>query len=243
VKDETKMLGPGHEFETTSWTLVRSVGNMEALDTLVRLYWKPLYFFVRQYGYPNEPAKDIVQDFLTTMLEKGALSKADPERGRFRTFLLASMTNFLKDHAKAESRQKRGGGHNLFSLDFARGEEEFTLQVAKGERPEDLLNRAWAKELWKQALADLRGSEPHLEAFRLYLAGIPYSTITSQTGLSGEAAKMVVYRMKAQLRDIVVGYIRQTVSSPDDLMGEVAHFMSLLSKEGGEIAFRDEPAP
>jgi len=243
VKDETKMLGPGHEFETTSWTLVRSVGNIDALDTLVRLYWKPLYFFVRQHGYPNESAKDIVQDFLTTMLEKGALSKADPERGRFRTFLLASMTNFLKDQAKSQSRQKRGGGQNLFSLDFVRGEKEFSLQVAKGERPEDLMNRAWAKELWSQALADLRGSEPALDAFRLYLAGTPYPAISAQTGLTGEAAKMAVYRMKAQLREIVMGYVRQTVSSPDDLRGEMAHFITLLSKEGGDLAFRDEPAP
>jgi RNA polymerase sigma factor (sigma-70 family) len=243
VKDETKMLGPGHEFETTSWTLVRSVGDIDALDTLVRLYWKPLYFFVRQHGYPNESAKDFVQEFLTTMLEKGALSKADPERGRFRTFLLASMTNFLKDQAKSQARQKRGGGQNLFSLDFVRGEKEFSLQVAAGERPEDLMNRAWAKELWTQALADLRGSAPALEAFRLYLAGTPYPAISAQTGLTGEAAKMAVYRMKSQLREIVTGYIRQTVSNPDDLRGEMAHFIALLSKEGGDSAFRDEPAP
>jgi hypothetical protein len=122
---------------------------------------------------------------------------------------------------------------------FRPGEQEFTIQAASGERPEVLLNRAWAKELWRQSLGDLKGDPPHLEAFRLYLAGTPYATITAQTGLTDEAARMAIHRLKAQLREIVVGYIRQTVSSPDDLVGEVAHFMALLSWEGAAIALQD----
>lgn len=239
MKDETNILGPGHEFETTSWTLVRSVENLEALDTLVRLYWKPLYFFVRQHGHPNETAKDIVQEFLMSMLERGSLSKADPERGRFRTFLLASLTNFMKDQAKFQSRKKRGGGQTIFSLDFAQGEKEFAIQAASGERPEDLLNRAWAKELWKQSLADLKGDPGNIEAFQLYLGGAPYATITQKTGLTDEAARMAIFRMKAQFREIVVGYIRQTVSNSDDLVGEVAHFMALMSQGTGGAALSE----
>lgn len=239
VSDETQMHGPGHEFETTSWTLVRSAGSVEALDTLVRLYWKPLYFFVRQHGCDNEEAKDVVQEFLMSMLERGTLSKADPARGRFRTFLLSAMTNFLRDRAKSASREKRGGSRSIFSLDFAGGEEEFRHQVASGDRPEEVLTRSWAKEVWTQAISELKGDPAHLEAFRLYLGQVPYPEITRKTGLTDDAAKMAVHRGKAQLRDIVVATLRQTVSSQEDLVGEVTYFLSILAREGSASGLQD----
>src|SRR6185295_5391837 len=165
MKNDTKILGPGHEFDTTSWSLIRAVGNVNAFDTFVRIYWKPLYFFVRQHGHDNEAAKDIVQDFLTTMLERGSLTQADPERGRFRTFLLAALSNFMKDRIKAASRQKRGGDQSILSLDFASGEREYSLQVASGESPEMVLSRSWARSIWNQAMSELRGEPSHVEAF------------------------------------------------------------------------------
>ena len=124
-RDDTQMMGSEIHFPTTSWTLVRSSANLKALDSLITIYWKPLYFFVRQQGHSNETAKDIVQEFLKTLMERDAIKRADPARGRFRTFLLASLSNFLKDWAKAESRLKRGGDQTIFSLDFASGESEF----------------------------------------------------------------------------------------------------------------------
>src|SRR6516162_7032248 len=139
-RDDTQMMGDRIHFPPTSWTLVRSSHNLKALSSLVSVYWKPLYFFVRQQGFPNETAKDIVQEFLKTLMERGSLKRADPARGRFRTFLLASLSNFLKDRAKAESRLKRGGDQTIFSLDFATGENEFTREVASGESPETILN-------------------------------------------------------------------------------------------------------
>ena len=229
MHNDTKIMGPDHEFDTTSWTLIRAVGDVNAFDTFVRIYWKPLYFFVRQHGYDNESSKDMVQGFLTTLMQRDAFSKADPSRGRFRTFLLAALTNFLKDCAKAETRLKRGGDQAVFSLDFAQGESEYKLDVAHGEAPETVLNRAWAKNLWKHSLTKLQGDPAHLQAFTLYVAGTDYSTISQKTGLSESAAKTAVHRLKGQLRDIIVGHIRDTVSSESDLEAEVAEFMSLLS--------------
>jgi len=226
---DTQMMGDQNRFPTTSWNLVKTAKKVEALDTLINVYWKPLYFFVRQHGYDNESSKDMVQGFLTTLMQRDAFSKADPARGRFRTFLLAALTNFLKDCAKAETRLKRGGDQAVFSLDFAQGESEYKLDVAHGEAPETVLNRAWAKNLWKHSLTKLQGDPAHLQAFTLYVAGTDYSTISQKTGLSESAAKTAVHRLKGQLRDIIVGHIRDTVSSEADLEAEVAEFMSLLS--------------
>jgi len=229
MKNDTRILGPNHEFDTTSWSLIRAVGDVQAFDTFIRIYWKPLYFFVRQHGADNETAKDIVQEFLTSMLERGSLTKADPARGRFRTFLLAALTNFMKDRLKAAARQKRGGDQTILSLDFADGEREYVLEVASGEKPETVLNRTWARTLWKQALTELKGEPSHLQAFQLYLADEGYEGISKKTGLTAAAAKMAVHRMKGQLRDIVQHYILQTVQDEDELKTEIAEFMSLLS--------------
>jgi RNA polymerase sigma-70 factor (ECF subfamily) len=229
MKNDTRILGPNHEFDTTSWSLIRAVGDVHAFDTFVRIYWKPLYFFVRQHGADNETAKDIVQEFLTSMLERGSLTKADPARGRFRTFLLAALTNFMKDRLKAAARQKRGGDQTILSLDFADGEREYVLEVASGERPETVLNKTWARTLWKQAISELKGEPSHVEAFHLYLSDVGYDEIAKRTGLTPAAAKMAVHRMKGQLRDIVQHYILQTVQDEDELKTEIAEFMSLLS--------------
>ena len=229
MKNDTKILGPNHEFDTTSWSLIRAVGDVQAFDTFVRIYWKPLYFFVRQHGHDNESAKDLVQEFLTGVLERGTLTKADPARGRFRTFLLASLTNFMKDQAKAAARQKRGGDQTILSLDFASGEREYTLEVASGENPESVLNRTWARTLWRQALSELKADPAHLQAFQMYLDDVDYDTIAAKTGLTPAAAKMAVHRLKGQVRDTIQHYILQTVQDEDELKVEMAEFLALLA--------------
>ncbi|MBI3857834.1 MAG: sigma-70 family RNA polymerase sigma factor [Planctomycetes bacterium] len=226
--DDTQMMGDQIRFPTTSWTLVRSSANLKALESIINLYWKPLYFFVRQHGYANEAAKDIVQEFLKTMIERGSLHRADPARGRFRTFLLAALSNFLKDWIKAESRRKRGGEQQLYSLDFAQGESEYLLQVSGGETPEAVLNRAWARSLWNHSIEELQGGPVHLEAFRLYLADAGYDVICRRTGLSESAAKTAIHRLKAQLKQIVTNRIRETAANEDDLQKELAEFLELL---------------
>ena len=82
---DTQMMGDQNRFPTTSWNLVRTAKKVEALDTLIQVYWKPLYFFVRQHGYDNENSKDMVQSFLTTLMQRDAISKAGATRRRFRS--------------------------------------------------------------------------------------------------------------------------------------------------------------
>ena len=215
-------------FKTTSWSLVRAARHAEALNTLLAHYWKPLYFFVRQRGYDAETAKDVVQGFVASLIERKAIARADPARGRFRTFLLSALTNFLKDWARAESRQKRGAGRIILPIDFARGDREYSVQVAAGEAPERVLKRAWARGLWDQSLSELRGVPAHLEAFHLHLNGADYRTIIQKTGLSEAAAKTAIHRLRGRLREIVLRHVRAHSDSEEDLHSELAEFLSLL---------------
>ncbi|MBV8881815.1 MAG: sigma-70 family RNA polymerase sigma factor [Planctomycetaceae bacterium] len=229
MDSDTTRLGEAARFQTTRWNLVQASNDLKSLDALISIYWKPLYFFVRRRGVDNETAKDIVQEFLAQLLEKHSFSKADPARGRFRTFLLASLQNFMKDRVKAASRAKRGGGKMFLSLDFERGESDYKTQVAEGEAPEAAMNRAWAKSLWDRSLAELVADADHLLAFQLYLSNTDAKTIAARTGLSEAAVHSAVHRLKGQFRDIILSYIRETVSSEDELKAELAEFKSLLS--------------
>jgi RNA polymerase sigma-70 factor (ECF subfamily) len=226
---DTDILGPRISFQKTSWDLVRSARNAEALDGLIRMYWKPLYFFVRQKGYDNETAKDLVQDFLTAALEHGTLLKADPARGRFRTFLLAALTNFIRDWNRASARLKRGGGHAVLSLDFDGGEREYSHETATEETPEALFHRAWARTLLAQCIAQLKGKPSHLRAFELLMGGSPYEAICRETGLNESAAKTAVHRLRQQLRSLLLGYIGTSAGDEDETERALGEFASDLT--------------
>lgn len=227
--EETPGMPGSGQFEATPWSLVQASKDVIALNELLKAYWKPLYFFVRRSGYDAETARDIVQDFVAMLLQREAISRAEPERGRFRTFLLAALTNFMKDRVKAARREKRGGGRQLLSLDFGTCDEEYAVQVSAGDTPETALNRTWAKSLWEESVAQVKGEPAHLEAFRMHLAHEDYDAIELKTGLSKAAAKSAVHRLNAQLREIVLRRIRETVSDEAELEAEIAQFISLLA--------------
>ncbi len=228
--EDTDILTGCGSFPETRWNLVSAAREARALHELITLYWRPLYFFVRRQGYANETAKDVVQEFLMTMIERNAILKADRARGRFRTYLLAALSNFLKDWAKSASREKRTPPEAVRSLDFARGEEAY-LQVASHEcSPETLIDRAWARELLDQSLAELESDPVHLEAFRQYREGTDYRTISERTGLSEACAKTTVHRLKAQLRAIVIGRLRATAQSDEELRQDLEDFIGLLGR-------------
>jgi RNA polymerase sigma factor (sigma-70 family) len=226
--DDTNIMGSANRFQETSWTLVRQSCREKALCRLVSIYWKPLYFFVRRKGFDNEEAKDIVQGFLLTLLDRKALMKADPARGRFRTFLVGAIMNYIQNQERDQKRIKRGGGKKAFSLDLPCDEGAYSLQVASGETPERAIDRAWARNLWEQARSQLQGDPNHLEAFRLRLDGCSFATIEELIGLPQAAAKMAVSRLRIQLRDAVVDYLRMTVAGPGELEAELADFHALL---------------
>jgi RNA polymerase sigma-70 factor (ECF subfamily) len=227
-RQDTDILGHRITFQKTSWDLVRAARNSEAMDGLIRMYWKPLYFFVRQKGYDNETAKDMVQDFLTHALERNTLLKADPSRGRFRTFLLAALTNFIKDWNRASARLKRGGGHAVLSLDFEGGEQEYSREMATAQTPEALFHRAWAQALLAQCISELKAKPSHLQAFEVLMRGGTYEEICRETGLNESAAKTAIHRLRQQLREILLGYISRAGKGEEDLELALADFASCL---------------
>jgi RNA polymerase sigma factor (sigma-70 family) len=228
-RQDTDILGHQINFQNTSWDLVRLAPNVEALDALIRIYWKPLYFFVRQRGFGNEEAKDIVQEFLASALEHGMIPRADPLRGRFRTFLLAALTNFLKDRRRSWGRQKRGGGHVPMSLDLELGEPRYARAVNTGEQPETIVDRAWAKGLLGQCISELVGKPSHLQAFDLQMQGVDYLSIGKATGLSETAAKTAVHRLRVRLRGIIRSHLSLQNATEAEVGREVAEFASLLA--------------
>jgi DNA-directed RNA polymerase specialized sigma24 family protein len=152
MKSDTEILPSQGRFQTTRWHLVRRADDMAALDLLIRIYWKPLYVYLRQRGLERNEAQDSLQDFLAGLTERGSILRATPSRGRFRTFLLASLNNFLKDRGKAALRKKRGGGRPILSLDLCRGEYDYVRHAMAGETPELAFDRAWARSLLDQCV-------------------------------------------------------------------------------------------
>jgi RNA polymerase sigma-70 factor (ECF subfamily) len=227
---DTDLLGPSKDFVKTSWSLVRSAGKGAGWDPLIRLYWKPLYFYVRRKGIDNETAKDLIQDFLTMLLERRSIEKADPSRGRFRTFLLAALDNFLADWKKKETRQKRGRGAPVLSFDFAGGERDYTLEVESGETPEKLACRAWAHQLLDQCLLELEGIPGHVAALRLRLQGADYREICAQTGLSDSVAQLAVHRLSREFGEILGRRLREICPQPAEFEAELSEFMDLLKR-------------
>lgn len=209
-RQDTEILGDQIRFQKTSWDLVRSAEHSRGMDILIRRYWKPLYYFIRQKGFDNETAKDVVQDFLADALERGTISRADPARGKFRTFLLTALCNFIRDWHKSSNRLKRGGGQVTLSLDFDAGERQYAFEVASGETPETILNRAWLQSVLDECIAELSGNASHLQAFHLMVQGFSYSAIAKETGLTESAVKAAVCRLRQQLRVIMLRRMNRT---------------------------------
>src|SRR5215472_714815 len=149
--------GPG-VFETTHWSVVLHAGNSQspeadsAMERLCRTYWYPLYVFVRRKGYNHEDASDLTQAFFARFLEKRYLKSVDASLGKFRTFLLTSMTHFLANEWDKSQAQKRGGGQRIISFDDASAEERYRLEPVEHTTPETLFERRWAEALLGAAL-------------------------------------------------------------------------------------------
>jgi RNA polymerase sigma-70 factor (ECF subfamily) len=226
---DTELGGERKRFPSTKWGIVRlAARDAASMDSVLRVYWKPLYFFVRQKGFDNETAKDLVQGFLALFIERKAFARADPAKGRFRTLLLASLENHVKDSLKESTRAKRGGGRPLLSLNFDEGEREFVADGDRNESPEFRAGRAWAQSLFAECMNRLEASPPHLLALRLHLAGEGYPEVLRRTGLSESAARSAIHRLYGQFREILTRHLASTAVRADDVPREIEEFISLL---------------
>lgn len=228
--------GASPVFATTRWTLVAAAGrdstpeSRRALAELCEAYWYPLYAFVRRKGYQPAEAQDMTQSFFAEILEKDRLQLADQNRGRFRSFLLTSLQNFLNNQVRGERAAKRGGGRILFTLDFEQGEERYLCEPSHGLTPERIFERRWATELLDRTVERLRAEYVLTERAALFErllphlggdAGMAYEQLGSEVGMTAGAVKVAAHRLRKRCRELLRAEIGQTVASDGDIDEEL----------------------
>jgi RNA polymerase sigma-70 factor (ECF subfamily) len=226
-------LPPGRQrFTTTRWSLVFNAAGdssdaREALESLCGRYWYPLYAYVRHRGYPAADAKDLTQDFFAHLLEKESLKAADPDRGRFRSFLLTAFNNFISKRRDFQNAQKRGGGIRHLSIDFDSGEQRYLCEPVDGWTPEKIFERRWALTLLDTVLSRLgrayqeEGKAELFESCKEFLAGgaPDYEGTANALGMSVGALRVAVHRLRARYRELLKGEVADTIvdrGSTDD---------------------------
>jgi len=234
----------GGRFATTKWSVVLaagdrgSSGSRAALSELCETYWYPLYAFARRRGLSAEAAQDSTQGFFVRFLEKDTLRHVQPEKGRFRSFLLTSFKNFLSDERAHAQRKKRGGGAVQISIDLKTAEGRYRNEPADEQTPERIFERRWALTLLEKALGRLRADhvssnrEKVFDKLKGYLTGekgsVPYARTARDLGISEIAVKVAVHRLRRRFRGCLLEEISQTLSDEADLGREVRHLMSVL---------------
>ena len=250
--DSAESTSPGRAarqpaFVTTHWSVVASAGGSDttrARDALARLcqtYWYPLYAYVRRRGNSAHDAQDLTQAFFAHVLERQTLAAADPERGRFRSFLLGAMNHFLINEWHRARAQKRGGGSQTISLDLAAAEERFDLEPADHSSPDKIFEKQWALTLLGEVLNRLEaeyqreGRGVLFAALQQTLMGSresqPYSELAAQLGMNENAIKVAVHRLRRRYRELVRDEIAGTVARTRDIEEEMRHLVNALAQK------------
>jgi RNA polymerase sigma factor (sigma-70 family) len=235
---------PRAVFATTHWSVVLAAGNAdavgarEALSRLCQTYWYPLYAYARRCGHSQHDAQDLTQSFFARILEENWMAKSDPQRGRFRSFLLASMRHFMANEWKREHRQKRGGGQTILSLNDDSAENRYQLEPVERKTPENLFERGWALSLLDSVLAKLEaeyrseGKAEWMDTLRPALtserASINYAEIAKKLAMTETAARVAVHRLRQQYRRMLRAEVAHTVGSPEEVEEELRHFFKVL---------------
>jgi RNA polymerase sigma-70 factor (ECF subfamily) len=239
------------DFTTTHWTVVRQAAGdspqaAAALETLARAYWYPLYAYVRRNGNSPHDAEDLTQAFFARLLERGYIQLADRNQGRFRTFLLSSLKNFLINEWKRENREKRGGSHEIFSLDEETAEARFASEAFVEQPPDSLYDRSWAATLLDRALASLHsefeqsGKLELFERLKVFVWGekcaLSYSEMGVQLNMTENNVKQSVRRLRLRYGELLRAEVAQTVSTPEEVNEELRYLLCVirdgLSKSG-----------
>ncbi len=232
-------------FATTHWSLVLRAGqahspqSAEALEKLCRAYWYPLYVFVRREGYGAEEAQDLTQEFFSRLLAKNYLQMADPNRGRFRSFLLASMKHMLANERRAAARLKRGGDAVVFSLDAQVPEERYQMEPADPLTPDRIYTRRWVETILARVLDRLEveysGHAMRFDELKIFLieakGTASFAEVAQRLGVTELALKSVVHRMRRRYGQLFREEIAQTVAEPAEIEGEIKELLAALAGE------------
>ena len=231
-------------FETTRWSVVQAAGSdasteaRAALTTLCETYWMPLYWYARRRSQRPDEAQDLTQAFLTEFIEKYRIRAANRERGRFRSFLLASFKHFILNDAQARRAEKRGGGIPALSLEFDTAEGRYVLEPPDTRTPEAIFDRHWAmtvldlslRRLEREAVEEGRGLE--FDLLKPSLLGESaeggYAAIARALDMTEGAVKVAVHRLRRRFREMVRQEIAQTVTTEAEIDEEVRYLLTAL---------------
>jgi RNA polymerase sigma factor (sigma-70 family) len=231
-------------FNTTHWSVVLAAGGAaspeaaNALEHLCRAYWYPLYAFIRRKGYSQPEAEDLTQGYFARFLEKSYLQEVAPEKGRFRTFLLCSLSHFMANEWDKSQRLKRGGGATHVPLDTAEADKRYQDEPDPSGSPEESFDRTWGETLLGLALTRLRqdfesaGKRERFDELKPFLLGEPevnrYAQVAARLGLSEQGVKSAVHRLRRTFRELVREEIAHTVATRAEIDEELRHLIRLM---------------
>lgn len=233
------------DFRTTHWSVVLTAAQAEsparqsALSALCRGYWYPLYAFARRQGRNPQEAEDVTQDFFARLLAKNGLASVRPEHGRFRSFLLASLKNFLANDWDRNHTVKRGGRQAIVSWDEQSAEQRYLVEPRHEATPEKLFEQSWALTVIASVLEQLRkeyddaGKGPVFQAIQSYLEGEgtdTYAGIAEKLTMTEGAVKMAVLRLRENFRHRLRSEIAQTVANAGEIDEELRHLFACLGE-------------
>ena len=232
-------------FPTTQWSVVVDAAHTDpervrqALEKLCQRYWYPIYSFVRQREHDHHHAEDLTQSFFYFVLTQQVFSRAAPERGRFRTFVLAALKNFLLNEYDKTLRQKRGGKHQIISLDEKLAEEFFRNEPADQATPEKHFERTWAVMLVRRVFDQLRdeflerGKAGVFAALQPYLTGETsagdYERLAKTLGMEDGAVKVALHRARRRFGELLRHEIAHTVTGPEEIEAELRQLLAAIS--------------
>jgi len=239
---------PAKPFAPTRWSLVLHAqkggdkSHEQALADLCKAYWLPLFGYLRGKGHDPHAAEDLVQGFFEEVLEQSTFSKADPERGQFRTFLLSCLHTYVARQFRHDQRQKRGGGARLLPLDVDADEAEarYSRELTDTSgTPEEHFDRLWALTLLDRALARLRSehegeaASKRFDVLQPFVSGargdLPMEEAAERLGLSVQAIKSAVFRLRKRFSEIVREELRELVERDGDVQDELRYLLGCIA--------------
>lgn len=231
-------------FATTRWSVVLAAGGESspeaetALATLCETYWFPLYAYVRRRGYGSAEAQDLTQGFFTRLLEKEGLRSVRRDRGRFRSFLLASVRNFLINEWDRTQALKRGAGRPSFSINVDAAERRYQSQAVDDRTPEVIYERQWALSLLDRVQEGLRdehvtaGKEEWFDVLSPFLSGgdrsLSYRELAADLAMTEAAVKVAIHRLRRRFRERLRREIAQTVATEEEVDDEIRGLFDAL---------------
>ena len=235
-------------FPTTRWTLVVAAGDPQrkdsrsALVSLCENYWYPLYAYLRRRGHAPDEAQDLTQEFFMRLLGGRYLDKADPEKGRFRSFILTSLKFFAADEQDRQRAQKRGGGA-VVSFEFSSGEsgeERYQREPGHDETPDRIFERRWALSMLERVMERLRDEfvqhdrPENFERMKVFLLGqseAPYAALAGEMNTSEGALKVAIHRLRKRYRELFRQEIADTVADPAEVESELRYLAAVLTRK------------